>query len=649
MSKQVPRLSGLNYHVDRALLAGAQGDAARVHKHLDSLMRSGERDERAIVMATMLQAKLAQMRGERNESVAMFQQTLDLASGAIRKRMRAFINLNMSSELDDLRTALKVAEAALREFELDDDDMGVSNACLNLGTIHAELGQHAEGRRHLERALAIKRSLRDRLGEAIVALNLASQEIHQGRYDNGLKLGAQCVAQFEELLHVRKAECVTFVWQTGGWTGVPKDCTGLLVTALNNHGNVLAYLGDVEGAIVSYARAVELAKANGDLRAEGMVLNQIGDAHRELGDHALAERYFRESFAVLEQAAVVDAMSATVLQGIGEACLAQGRYSEAADALDAALARFVSVDNGEGAAEVTMLIGELNAAMGNGEAATDLLTRALERGTKVSAARIVVRCHRLLGAVKMNVDSRQAREHLRLALLPAEEHSMKTEQMHIHRELASYYKLVSDPVQALVHFERFHDLQRDIDSREAARQARNLEIRKQLDDHRRSIETLTERVHEVERELASKNQELRELVARLLENQKFLRLLEEGLSRMLSGESGRRDDVARQLLRTIRDAGSVEKDEQQVTRKFLDAHRGFAAKLSVEAPGIRQSELQVCVLLRLSMTAKQIAEVLHISPKTVFNHQGKVRKRLKLPSRANLKNYLLLLDAPGAE
>jgi DNA-binding CsgD family transcriptional regulator len=49
------------------------------------------------------------------------------------------------------------------------------------------------------------------------------------------------------------------------------------------------------------------------------------------------------------------------------------------------------------------------------------------------------------------------------------------------------------------------------------------------------------------------------------------------------------------------------------------------------------------------MGAKQIANVMNVEPKTVFNHQQNIRQKLHLFNRENLKTHLVRLDVSGKD
>jgi DNA-binding CsgD family transcriptional regulator len=314
-----------------------------------------------------------------------------------------------------------------------------------------------------------------------------------------------------------------------------------------------------------------------------------------------------------------------------------------------ALEEFKGLDDRNGEANIFLHIGELHIARGKYRDAVASLQQALTISQSISAMEIVVRANRAIGSAMMHINSARARRYLSRALLLAEEHSMKLELRNIHRELSSFYKLVGRSTDALLHFEKFYALQREIFTEEADRRLKNIEVMHRVEEYKRSLSELQSRVHEIQYELEEKTRELVDLASRIMEKQDFVSLVERGLEKIIAASPEKREGVARDLLESIRRIDNTDDDWDELVQKFLLVHRVFAERLTSIAPGITPMELKVCVLLRLAMTAKQIAEVLGIEPTTVFNHQQSIRGKLQLINRENLKTYLLRLDVSNDE
>ena len=76
-----------------------------------------------------------------------------------------------------------------------------------------------------------------------------------------------------------------------------------------------------------------------------------------------------------------------------------------------------------------------------------------------------------------------------------------------------------------------------------------------------------------------------------------------------------------------------------------DIVSSFTQRLSSKLYNLTPTELQVANFIKHGKTTKEIAVVLNLSPKTVKNHRGNIRKKLNLANKQiNLRSYLLSID-----
>ena len=66
----------------------------------------------------------------------------------------------------------------------------------------------------------------------------------------------------------------------------------------------------------------------------------------------------------------------------------------------------------------------------------------------------------------------------------------------------------------------------------------------------------------------------------------------------------------------------------------------FSEKLLVINPTLAKTEIEFCFLLKLKLTTKEIAQLTFIEPRTVQNKKYRIRKRLEIPSSADIYVWL---------
>jgi|GEM_PF-1544615 len=631
------------YHINRAMQASARRDTRALLSHIATLAELATDQPQYAGYIAYLQSLAAKIQGQGEMSRTLAAQALDELISIGDLRAAAQVILNIGRDVSNPQHSLTCAQRAQKMFERCDDPIGISNAMQNVGALMAQLGQYNDGLKALERALEIKRHHGDMMGIATVLLNIASCAIYAGNYTMGALRSAETIACIEQIMATSAREQTDLIWQTHGWEPVPVDCRGLLATAYNNYGNALSSLGELDRSVECYGKTRTIMCTLGNVVGEAMVLNQIGEVLRQQGEFSRAEELYRRSVNLFEESNTHGYMPAVAYQSVGEACMAQRKFTDAAAFYDQALAEYRGASLVAGEAEVYLLLGEMELARENFNGANDMLKKGLALATSISAEELIVRGNRALGTTMMHIDSKQTPRYLKRALLLAEEYGMKLEKQNIHREFSTYYKLVGQLTDALLHFEEFYRLQREIFTENADSRLKNMEIIYQVEQYKRSAMELKAKVDQIQSELEAKTRELADLAERIMQRQGFIKLVETGLTKIISASPEHKDRHARDLLKSIHALDSTPGDTEELVRKFLIVHHEFAEKLLGIAPTLTPAEIQICVLTRLAMSAKDIGNLLEVTSRTVNNQSASIRAKLKLGERQNLKTYLIQL------
>jgi DNA-binding CsgD family transcriptional regulator len=68
----------------------------------------------------------------------------------------------------------------------------------------------------------------------------------------------------------------------------------------------------------------------------------------------------------------------------------------------------------------------------------------------------------------------------------------------------------------------------------------------------------------------------------------------------------------------------------------------FTRKTSRAYLNLTPSEIEVANLIRHGRTSKEIADIMSLSPRTIYNHRKSIRKKLEIEDKkTNLRSYLL--------
>lgn len=74
---------------------------------------------------------------------------------------------------------------------------------------------------------------------------------------------------------------------------------------------------------------------------------------------------------------------------------------------------------------------------------------------------------------------------------------------------------------------------------------------------------------------------------------------------------------------------------------FKELHPGFYEKLLTEFSSLTSSELQICALIRLNFSSKDIARLLSLSVATIETSRSHIRKKINLDAKDNLSSFLM--------
>jgi ligand-binding sensor domain-containing protein/DNA-binding CsgD family transcriptional regulator len=86
---------------------------------------------------------------------------------------------------------------------------------------------------------------------------------------------------------------------------------------------------------------------------------------------------------------------------------------------------------------------------------------------------------------------------------------------------------------------------------------------------------------------------------------------------------------------------SDNKDWQLFEEAINNVDTNFLKKLKEVHPNLTSNELRLCAYLRLNLSSKEIASLLNISPRSVDIKRYRLRKKINLPTKKGLVDYIL--------
>jgi DNA-binding CsgD family transcriptional regulator len=131
-----------------------------------------------------------------------------------------------------------------------------------------------------------------------------------------------------------------------------------------------------------------------------------------------------------------------------------------------------------------------------------------------------------------------------------------------------------------------------------------------------------------------------ELAASTMSIIKKNELLSRVKDQLLAADSGAH---AREIVAIINRNLNQDDDWELFQEAFNNADREFLGKLKIAHPNLTPNDIRLCSYLRLNLSSKEIAQLLHISPRSVEIKRYRLRKKMDLNHDENLVNYILQL------
>ncbi len=99
------------------------------------------------------------------------------------------------------------------------------------------------------------------------------------------------------------------------------------------------------------------------------------------------------------------------------------------------------------------------------------------------------------------------------------------------------------------------------------------------------------------------------------------------------------EDFQQALAEVVRDTKRDPMEDFELM--FKQMHGGFYEKLLCTCPDMTRSELQVCALLRMNLTSKDMARLTNVTASTIDITRHRIRKKLGLEPSDSLTGHLI--------
>lgn len=140
--------------------------------------------------------------------------------------------------------------------------------------------------------------------------------------------------------------------------------------------------------------------------------------------------------------------------------------------------------------------------------------------------------------------------------------------------------------------------------------------------------------------LEMKTRELVSLTLQIAEKNNFLEMIIESLDEIKRNYLPVADAVYK-LQKTINLNINNENEWEQIKTRINAVYQGFFYRLTQKHTDLSTTEIRLAALLRIGLSNKEIANILHITAKGIEKSRSRLRKKLNLSTEDNMELYIL--------
>ena len=144
---------------------------------------------------------------------------------------------------------------------------------------------------------------------------------------------------------------------------------------------------------------------------------------------------------------------------------------------------------------------------------------------------------------------------------------------------------------------------------------------------------------QLEKEKNDTEKEMLITSTKLLQNKQWLKELKADLKCIDTKDV----KIVNNMLKQIDESINQENNFKQLEAHFNAVFNGFYDKLSAKHSDLTETELRHCLLIKMHLQTKEIANILLIDPRSVQTSRYRIKKKMKLDENTDLKTYLFTI------
>lgn len=416
--------------------------------------------------------------------------------------------------------------------------------------------------------------------------------------------------------------------------------------------NIYREIGDYPHALEYHLKTLRLAEHAGDIRRQSVIANNLGNVYLASENPKEALPFYRSAIERARSANDTYALSlaysnlAQLYSFTSELELAEETAHEALH---------LSTQVGNQALAVTMLgvLGEVFSKSAQYDRAIERLQEVLEYGKSSGQILFELPARQALAEIYLlTKDLERAKAEATYVL----EHAQKTQQKELEvQALKTLYQTAEqreDYREAYLLSQEYHRLQEELTGRERQKSLTLQKLRFDLDTLSKENEIYRLKSEQLEMEMDHRKKDLAMMTLYLNQKNELLDAVKQELQTVVRSTRGTGKGstaTISTMLSRLESHLRSDDDWQHIEEQFKLVNANFFSQLAARFPALTPTEIRVAALVKMNLSSKDIARLLHISLRAVETYRYRLRQKLELDQSTNLVSFLagLETDAPN--
>ena len=144
----------------------------------------------------------------------------------------------------------------------------------------------------------------------------------------------------------------------------------------------------------------------------------------------------------------------------------------------------------------------------------------------------------------------------------------------------------------------------------------------------------------LKQELEKKKQDLLNFGLDISRKNRFFKTLKEDIKKAMNAKPENQQQILRNIFLLLQNYTRINDDLSVFQKNIEQVNQEFITKLSQTFPSLTQLEINLCGMIKIGLSIKEVAAIRNVSPKSIEMSRYRLRKKMNLPKNIDLTRFL---------